>query len=76
MYSRGEQFVSQLKGRIQWSYLVAGLGILVAAAMSWVMETDDTYWIWHRYVCNLLMSGLDEIFECVFFFKNNLDCGE
>ena len=50
MYNRGERFVSQLKGRIQWFYLVTGLGILVAAAMSWVMETDDTYWIWHRYV--------------------------
>lgn len=49
MYRRGEEFMAQMKKRFRWVYLSTGLGILMAAGFSWILETDDTYWIWHRY---------------------------
>ncbi|KAG0588436.1 hypothetical protein KC19_2G242600 [Ceratodon purpureus] len=47
LYHRGEQLLGCLKTRFRWFYLSAGLGILIAAGMSWVLETADTYWLWH-----------------------------
>ena len=29
--------------------MITGLVILTGSGLSWVLETDDTYWIWHRY---------------------------
>uniref|UniRef100_A0A7I3ZYL1 EGF-like domain-containing protein n=1 Tax=Physcomitrium patens TaxID=3218 RepID=A0A7I3ZYL1_PHYPA len=43
----GEQLLHQLKGRFRWGYLIAGLGILCTAGLSWVLEAAETYWIWH-----------------------------
>jgi len=47
LYRRGQLFIRQLHGRFRWFYLTTGLSILVAAAMSWALETDTTYWLWH-----------------------------
>jgi len=49
IYHRGKQLLGVIRARYQWLYLSAGLGMLFAAGLSWVVETADTYWIWHRY---------------------------
>lgn len=48
IYHRGEQLLNVIRARFQWFYLTAGLGFLFAAGLSWVLESADTYWIWHR----------------------------
>ncbi|CAN1293249.1 Transmembrane protein 8B [Linum perenne] len=36
--------------RFRWGFLIAGFVALALAAVSWTLESSETYWIWHRYV--------------------------
>jgi hypothetical protein len=47
MHRQAEEFLGKMRGRFHWVYLIVGLTILTFAGMSWLLETDDTYWIWH-----------------------------
>ncbi|KAM1286730.1 hypothetical protein FF1_000696 [Malus domestica] len=33
--------------RFRWGFILAGLVALAIAASSWVLETNESYWIWH-----------------------------
>ncbi|CAN0884459.1 Transmembrane protein 8B, partial [Linum grandiflorum] len=33
--------------RFQWGFLIAGFVALALAAVSWTLESSETYWIWH-----------------------------
>ncbi|KAM1140681.1 hypothetical protein ACFX13_041454 [Malus domestica] len=33
--------------RFRWGFVLAGLVALAIAASSWVLETSESYWIWH-----------------------------
>lgn len=35
--------------RFRWVFLLAGFTTLAFAAISWKLETSESYWIWHRY---------------------------
>ncbi|CAK9210599.1 unnamed protein product [Sphagnum troendelagicum] len=53
MHRQAEEFLGKMRGRFHWVYLIVGLTILTLAGLSWLLETDDTYWIWHSlwHVC-------------------------
>ncbi|CAA0820756.1 transmembrane protein-related [Striga hermonthica] len=33
--------------RFRWGFLIAGFAALAMAAVSWTMESTESYWIWH-----------------------------
>ena len=35
--------------RYHWGFMLAGSVTFALAATSWVLESSETYWIWHRY---------------------------
>lgn len=42
--------IKTLIKRFHWGFVIAGLAALAMAAVSWKMESTQSYWIWHRYV--------------------------
>jgi hypothetical protein len=57
--------VKTLLRRFRWGFLLAGFAALIMAGASWMLETSDTYWIWHRYYDKLLLSLLSLLFLCI-----------
>ncbi|CAN1293255.1 Transmembrane protein 8B [Linum perenne] len=35
--------------RFRWGFLIAGFVALALAAVSWTLESSETYWIWHSF---------------------------
>lgn len=35
--------------RFRWGFMLAGFVALAMAAISWTLESSESYWIWHRY---------------------------
>lgn len=42
-------FVKALLRRFRWGFVLAGFSALAMAAISWKLESSESYWIWHRY---------------------------
>lgn len=42
-----QNFVKMLLKRFRWGFLLAGFIALTMAAVSWKLETYQSYWIWH-----------------------------
>ncbi|PIA49268.1 hypothetical protein AQUCO_01300252v1 [Aquilegia coerulea] len=40
-------FIKTLRSRFRWGYILLGVVTISLAGLSWKMETDKTYWIWH-----------------------------
>ncbi|KAF5197317.1 transmembrane protein-like protein [Thalictrum thalictroides] len=40
-------FVKTLRSRFRWGYILIGVVTISLAGLSWKMETDESYWIWH-----------------------------
>lgn len=41
--------VKTLLRRFRWGFVLAGFSALAMAAISWKLESSESYWIWHRY---------------------------
>ena len=41
--------VKVLMKRFRWRFILAGFAALTMAAVSWKLETSQSYWIWHRW---------------------------
>lgn len=54
--------INTLRRRFRWLYLLSGFVALAAAAISWKLETNQSYWIWHRY--DVLVTS--PFFVCMF----------
>ncbi|KAL3517189.1 hypothetical protein ACH5RR_024091 [Cinchona calisaya] len=39
--------IQSLLKRFRWGFVIAGFAALAMAAISWTLETSQTYWIWH-----------------------------
>ncbi|CAL5196051.1 unnamed protein product [Lathyrus oleraceus] len=35
--------------RFRWGFILAGLAALIMAGIGWILETSETYWIWHSF---------------------------
>lgn len=46
--------------RYRWGFMLAGFTALAIAAISWNLETTETYWIWHRYHITPLSLDLSQ----------------
>lgn len=44
-----QNLIQTLFRRFRWGFLLAGFATLAMAAISWKLETSESYWIWHRY---------------------------
>ncbi|KAL0426031.1 UNVERIFIED_CONTAM: hypothetical protein Sradi_1137900 [Sesamum radiatum] len=51
--------------RFHWGFLPAGFITLAMAAISWALESTETYWIWHRYVVNRCKSSFSTVTHAV-----------
>ncbi|XP_057981476.1 uncharacterized protein LOC131166878 isoform X2 [Malania oleifera] len=40
-------FIKTLIRRFRWPFVLAGFTALTMAAISWTLETSESYWIWH-----------------------------
>ncbi|KAL0538131.1 hypothetical protein IC582_027130 [Cucumis melo] len=43
----GRNLLKTLYRRYRWGFMMAGFTALAMAAISWNLETTETYWIWH-----------------------------
>ncbi|XP_023548539.1 uncharacterized protein LOC111807178 [Cucurbita pepo subsp. pepo] len=43
----GHKLLKTLYRRYRWGFMIAGFTALAMAAISWNLETSETYWIWH-----------------------------
>ncbi|XP_023513597.1 uncharacterized protein LOC111778156 isoform X1 [Cucurbita pepo subsp. pepo] len=43
----GHNLLKTLYRRYRWGFMTAGFTALAMAAISWKLETTETYWIWH-----------------------------
>ncbi|XP_058754305.1 uncharacterized protein LOC131627466 isoform X2 [Vicia villosa] len=41
--------VKALIRRFRWGFILAGLAALIMAGIGWILETSETYWIWHSF---------------------------
>ncbi|KAB1215624.1 hypothetical protein CJ030_MR4G001674 [Morella rubra] len=42
-----QNLIQTLFRRFRWGFLLAGFATLAMAAISWKLETSESYWIWH-----------------------------
>lgn len=47
MRAWGHNLLKTLYRRYRWGFMMAGFTALAMAAISWNLETTETYWIWH-----------------------------
>ncbi|KAH7662903.1 NGX6/PGAP6/MYMK protein [Dioscorea alata] len=64
--------INTLRRRFRWLYLLSGFVALAAAAISWKLETNQSYWIWHSlwhitiytssffFLCSTVLKSTDE----------------
>ncbi|KAL6494006.1 hypothetical protein OROGR_031915 [Orobanche gracilis] len=50
--------------RFKWGFILAGCLALAVAAVSWKMESTESYWIWHR-VCGTYLYTLLHFYSSV-----------
>lgn len=43
------RLIKTLVKRFRWGFILAGFMALAMAAISWKLESTESYWIWHRY---------------------------
>ncbi|CAI8607563.1 unnamed protein product [Vicia faba] len=41
--------VKALIRRFRWGFILAGFAALIMAGIGWILETSETYWIWHSF---------------------------
>jgi len=41
--------ITMLLRRFRWGFVLAGFTALAMAAISWTLESSESYWVWHRY---------------------------
>lgn len=53
--------------RYHWAFALAGFLALAMAAISWTLETSETYWFWHRYykITTILFISLSFRLPCL-----------
>ena len=62
--------LEMLNKRFRWLYLLFGFLTLSFAAVSWKLESNSSYWIWHRCESSFLVNTSNFCFEslaCVDF---------
>ncbi|KAG8391856.1 hypothetical protein BUALT_Bualt01G0230500 [Buddleja alternifolia] len=55
-----DNIIKTIRKRLRWGFFLAGFIVLAMAAVSWKMESTETYWIWHSlwHVCAYSSSFL------------------
>ncbi|KAK8326194.1 hypothetical protein V6Z12_A11G100700 [Gossypium hirsutum] len=51
-----QNLVNTVMKRFRWGFVLAGFIALAMAAISWNLESSQSYWIWHRLVVFLLFG--------------------
>ncbi|KAL6494003.1 hypothetical protein OROGR_031912 [Orobanche gracilis] len=50
--------------RFKWGFILAGCLALAVAAVSWKMESTESYWIWHRSLWHIFIYTSSFLFLC------------
>lgn len=58
-------FMKTILRRFRWGFVLVGFAALAMAAISWKLETSQSYWIWHRYYEFVSFFSL-RLFLCLF----------